>query len=145
MKLLQQRWQSDVRAERLLQNFLFLAIQKGDNPFNSVKLFQCCFSAQSEKGLSPPCTSSEQAAHDEEKNKGNYDCKGGGKSWAERRRSLNYFQHERARTHRECLSSLLSAILFSFQYDKSSSLSSAIPLYMLAWRVFPQCTFANWI
>jgi hypothetical protein len=56
------QWQSDVRAERL-QNFLFLAIQKGDNPFNSVKLFQCCFGAQSEKGLSPPCTSSEQAAH----------------------------------------------------------------------------------
>jgi hypothetical protein len=73
------QWQSDVRAERL-QNFLFLAIQKGDNPFNSVKLFQCCFGAQSEKGLSPPCTSSEQAAHTaKKKNKGNYDddCRGG--------------------------------------------------------------------
>jgi hypothetical protein len=30
----------------------------------------------------------------------------------------------RAHTHTECLSSLLSAILFSFQYDKSSSLSA---------------------
>jgi len=47
-------------------------LPKGDNPFNSVKLFQCCFGAQSEKGLSLPCTDDDERVREEEKNKGNY-------------------------------------------------------------------------